>query len=277
MRFEGKSVVVTGASSGMGRQIAYDFAKDGATVVAVARRQERLAKLADQVEADGLPGKILPFVGDVSSRETNDAMIDFAVEQTGKLDVLVNNAGIMDGFEPIGDISDERWEKVFAVNVNGPMYAMRKAVQVMLGQESRGNIVNVASIGGTNGARAGAAYTASKHALVGMTENTGYMYAHEGIRCNAICPGGVKTEIAGSMMADAGINQFGMGRSMAGLDGEIRQAEPEELAAAVLFAASDEASFMTGACVKVDAQGVWGPQSEATPHKPRVAFASSSP
>lgn len=252
MRFEGKSVVVTGASSGMGRQIAYDFAKEGATVVAVARRQERLAELAAQVEADGLPGKILPFVGDVSSRETNDAMIDFAVEQTGKLDVLVNNAGIMDGFEPIGDISDERWEKVFAVNVNGPMYAMRKAVQVMLGQESRGNIVNVASIGGTNGARAGAAYTASKHALVGMTENTGYMYAHEGIRCNAICPGGVKTEIAGSMMADAGINQFGMGRSMAGLDGEIRQAEPEELAAAVLFAASDEASFMTGACIKVD-------------------------
>lgn len=252
MRFEGKSVVVTGASSGMGRQIAYDFAKEGATVVAVARRQERLAELADQVEADGLPGKILPFVGDVSSRETNDAMIDFAVEQTGKLDILVNNAGIMDGFEPIGDISDERWEKVFAVNVNGPMYAMRKAVQVMLGQESRGNIVNVASIGGTNGARAGAAYTASKHALVGMTENTGYMYAHEGIRCNAICPGGVKTEIAGSMMADAGINQFGMGRSMAGLDGKIRQAEPEELAAAVLFAASDEASFMTGACVKVD-------------------------
>ncbi len=252
MRFEGKSVVVTGASSGMGRQIAYDFAKEGATVVAVARRQERLAELAAQVEADGLPGKILPFVGDVSSRETNDAMIDFAVEQTGKLDVLVNNAGIMDGFEPIGDISDERWEKVFAVNVNGPMYAMRKAVQVMLGQESRGNIVNVASIGGTNGARAGAAYTASKHALVGMTENTGYMYAHEGIRCNAICPGGVKTEIAGSMMADAGINQFGMGRSMAGLDGKIRQAEPEELAAAVLFAASDEASFMTGACVKVD-------------------------
>ena len=252
MRFEGKSVVVTGASSGMGRQIAYDFAKEGATVVAVARRAERLEELAGQVESDGLPGKVLPYVGDVCNREVNEGMIDFAVEKCGKLDVLVNNAGIMDGFEAIGDISDERWEKVFAVNVNGPMYAMRKAVQVMLGQESRGNIVNVASIGGTNGARAGAAYTASKHALVGMTENTGYMYAHEGIRCNAICPGGVKTEIAGSMMADAGINQFGMGRSMAGLDGEIRQAEPEELAAAVLFAASDEASFMTGACVKVD-------------------------
>ena len=157
----------------------------------------------------------------------------------------------MDGFEAIGDISDERWDQVFAVNVKGPMFAMRKAVQVMLGQKTRGNIVNVASIGGTNGARAGAAYTASKHALVGMTENTGYMYAHEGIRCNAICPGGVETEIGGSMMSGSGINQFGMGRAI-GLDKEIRTGKPEELAAAVLFVASDEASFMTGACVKVD-------------------------
>ena len=96
MRFEGKSVVVTGASSGMGRQIAYDFAREGATVVAVARREERLAELAAQAQADGLPGKILPYVGDVSSREANDGMIDYAVEQCGKLDILVNNAGIMD-------------------------------------------------------------------------------------------------------------------------------------------------------------------------------------
>lgn len=252
MRFEGKSVVVTGASSGMGRQIAYDFAKEGATVVAVARRAKRLEELAGQVESNGLPGKVLPYVGDVCSREVNEGMIDFAIEKCGKLDVLVNNAGIMDGFEAIGDISDERWDQVFAVNVKGPMFAMRKAVQVMLGQKTRGNIVNVASIGGTNGARAGAAYTASKHALVGMTENTGYMYAHEGIRCNAICPGGVETEIGGSMMSGSGISQFGMSRAMAGLDKEIRTGKPEELAAAVLFVASDEASFMTGACVKVD-------------------------
>ena len=179
-------------------------------------------------------------------------MIDFAVEKCGKLDVLVNNAGIMDGFEAIGDISDERWDQVFAVNVKGPHVAMRKAVQVMLGQKTRGNIVNVASDRRHQRSPRGAAYTASKHALVGMTENTGYMYAHEGIRCNAICPGGVETEISGSMMSGSGINQFGMGRAMAGLDKEIRTGKPEELAAAVLFVASDEASFMTGACVKVD-------------------------
>ena len=124
----------------MGRQIAYDFAKKGATVVAVARREERLAELAAQVEANGLPGTILPYVGDVSARETNDGMMDFAIEKCGKLDILVNNAGIMDGFKPIGNISDERWDKVFAVNVKGPMHAMRKAVQVMLGQETKSNM-----------------------------------------------------------------------------------------------------------------------------------------
>lgn len=124
----------------MGRQIAYDFAKEGATVVAAVRREERLAELAAQVEANGLPGTILPYVGDVSARETNDGMFDFAVEKCGKLDILANNAGIMDGFKPIGNISDERRDKIFAVNVRGPMYAMRKAVQVMLGQKTKGNM-----------------------------------------------------------------------------------------------------------------------------------------
>lgn len=245
MRFEGKSVVVTGASSGMGRQIAYDFAKEGATVVAVARRAERLEELAGQVESDGLPGKVLPYVGDVCSREVNEGMIDFAVEKCGKLDVLVNNAGIMDGFEAIGDISDERWDQVFAVNVKGPMFAMRKAVQVMLGQKTRGNIVNVASIGGTNGARAGAAYTASKHALVGMTENTGYMYAHEGIRCNAICPGTIVTPmVAGTTAADMDADMMGAMATHSNL--RTQPCMPEDVANIALFLASDESRALTG-------------------------------
>lgn len=249
MRFENKSVVVTGASSGMGHQIAYDFAKEGATVVAVARRKERLEELAAKAAADGLTGKILPYPGDVSTLETNEGMIDYAVEQTGRLDVLVNNAGIMDSFEAVGDVEDERWDKLLAVNVTGPMYAMRKAVRVMLGQEGRGNIVNVASIGGVRGCRAGAAYTASKHALIGLTENTAYMYAGEGIRVNAVCPGGVATEITSSI-GDA--NQFGIGRVMAAIDKSIGMGEPEDIAATVLFVASDGAKFMTGASVIVD-------------------------
>lgn len=246
MRFEGKCVVVTGASSGMGRKIALDFAKEGATVIAVARRLERLEEIAK--EAEGFAGKILPYQGDISLEEVNNGMIDYAVKKCGKLDVLVNNAGIMDEFTPIGELTDELFNKVMAVNLNGPIYAMRKAIQVMLEQETKGNIVNIASIGGVCGARAGVAYTASKHAIVGATKNTAYMYAGK-IRCNVVCPGGVETEV---MNSQTNISQFGVGRIMAGLDTSIPAGKVEDISTAVLYIASDDAKFMTGAEIVID-------------------------
>lgn len=246
MRFEGKCVVVTGASSGMGRKIALDFAKEGATVIAVARRLERLEEIAK--EAEGFAGKILPYQGDISLEEVNNGMIDYAVKECGKLDVLVNNAGIMDEFTPIGELTNELYNKVMAVNLNGPIYAMRKAVQVMLEQETKGNIVNIASIGGVCGARAGVAYTASKHAIVGATKNTAYMYAGK-IRCNVVCPGGVETEV---MNSQTNISQFGVGRIMAGLDTSIPSGKVEDISTAVLYIASDDAKFMTGAEIVID-------------------------
>lgn len=246
MRFEGKCVVVTGASSGMGRKIALDFAKEGATVIAVARRLERLEEIAK--EAESFSGKILPYQGDISLEEVNNGMIDYAVKECGKLDVLVNNAGIMDEFTPIGELTDELYNKVMAVNLNGPIYAMRKAVQVMLEQETKGNIVNIASIGGVCGARAGVAYTASKHAIVGATKNTAYMYAGK-IRCNVVCPGGVETEV---MNSQTNISQFGVGRIMAGLDTSIPAGKVEDISTAVLYIVSDDAKFMTGAEIVID-------------------------
>ena len=246
MRFEGKCVVVTGASSGMGRKIALDFAKEGATVIAVARRLERLEEIAK--EAESFAGKILPYQGDISLEEVNNGMIDYAVKECGKLDVLVNNAGIMDEFTPIGELTDELYNKVMAVNLNGPIYAMRKAVQVMLEKETKGNIVNIASIGGVCGARAGVAYTASKHAIVGATKNTAYMYAGK-IRCNVVCPGGVETEV---MNSQTNISQFGVGRIMAGLDTSIPAGKVEDISTAVLYIASDDAKFMTGAEIVID-------------------------
>ena len=246
MRFEGKCVVVTGASSGMGRKIALDFAKEGATVIAVARRLERLEEIAK--EAESFAGKILPYQGDISLEEVNNGMIDYAVKECGKLDVLVNNAGIMDEFTPIGELTDELYNKVMAVNLNGPIYAMRKAVQVMLEQETKGNIVNIASIGGVCGARAGVAYTASKHAIVGASKNTAYMYAGK-IRCNVVCPGGVETEV---MNSQTNISQFGVGRIMAGLDTSIPAGKVEDISTAVLYIASDDAKFMTGAQIVID-------------------------
>ena len=246
MRFKGKCVVVTGASSGMGRKIALDFAKEGATVIAVARRLERLEEIAK--EAESFAGKILPYQGDISLEEVNNGMIDYAVKECGKLDVLVNNAGIMDEFTPIGELTDELYSKVMAVNLNGPIYAMRKAVQVMLEQETKGNIVNIASIGGVCGARAGVAYTASKHAIVGATKNTAYMYAGK-IRCNVVCPGGVETEV---MNSQTNISQFGVGRIMAGLDTSIPAGKVEDISTAVLYIASNDAKFMTGAEIVID-------------------------
>lgn len=247
MRFEGKSVVVTGASSGMGYDIAKQFAAEGATVVAVARRKERLEQLA--AETESFPGKIIPYAGDISSLETNEGMINCAVEATGKLDILVNNAGVMDEFKPIGEVTDADWEKVMSININGPMYAMRKAVQVMTAQETGGNIVNIASIGGVNGCRAGAAYTASKHALIGLTKNTAFMYVDKGIRCNAICPGGVATEV---MNSQTNISQAGMARVMAGLDTTIPGGNPADITAAVLYIAGAEAGFVNGAVFVID-------------------------
>lgn len=247
MRFEGKSVVVTGASSGMGRQFALDFAQEGATVIAVARRRERLEEI--QKEAEAFPGKILPYPGDISSQEVNEGMIDYAIQECGKLDVLVNNAGIMDEFTPIGELDNDLWNRILNVNLYGPMYAMRKAVQAMCTQNTPGNIVNVASIGGVNGCRAGAAYTTSKHALVGLTKNTAFMYTAQNIRCNVICPGGIETEV---MVGQDNISQFGIKRVMSGLDTSIPTGKSEDISSAVLFTASDEARFMTGAVLVID-------------------------
>lgn len=247
MKFEGKTVVVTGASAGMGYRIALDFAKEGATVIAVARRKERLEGLVE--EAKNTAGKVIAYAGDISSKETAEGIIDFAVEQGGKLDVLVNNAGVMDEFKPIGEMSDELWDRVMNVNLYGPTMSMRKAVQVMLEQETGGNIINIASIGGVCGSRAGAAYTASKHAMVGITKNTAFMYAKRGIRCNVICPGGVETEV---MNSQTDISQFGVTRVQEGLDISLPMGKSEDISAAVLFIASDDSKFTNGSVIVID-------------------------
>ena len=143
MKLKGKSVVVTGASSGMGKAIVELFVREGASVVAVARRKDRLDALAESLK--NAPGKVVVCAGDVTKEADNVAAIEKAVAEFGKLDVLVNNAGIMDDMSPIGDVVNASIEKVFAVNLYGPMYAMRKAVQVFLTQGHGGNIINVSS------------------------------------------------------------------------------------------------------------------------------------
>ena len=249
MRLENKVAVVTGASSGMGRAIVELFAREGAKVVAVARRKERLEELAASlVDA---PGEVAVYPGDISSREVNEGMIDFAVKQFGTLDILVNNAGIMDDMSPIGDVEDERYERVMKTNVYGPMCAMRKAVDVFTKQESGGTIINIASVGGMRSV-AGAVYCASKAALISMTKNTAFMYAPQGIRCNAIAPGGIETEISTSMGMP---NMNGYGRVQTVLAAAPKPGPAQSIANAALFLASDESSYVNGDVLVVD--GGW--------------------
>lgn len=248
MKLKNQVAVVTGASSGMGRDIAYLFAKQGATVYAVARRVEKLEELAES--AKEFEGKIIPLAADLMNKTEAENIIDFAYNESGKVDILVNNAGIMDDFSAVGDVTDEMLEKVFALNVFAPFYTSRKAIEIFLKQES-GNIINVSSIGGLFGARAGATYTASKHALVGLTKNTGFMYAKKNIRCNAICPGGVDTEVGiGEFMGN--VNAEGIAAIMPSTVGNPRSGSGEEIATIALFLATDDSSFVNGQCIVAD-------------------------
>ena len=249
MKLNGKSVVVTGASSGMGKAIVELFAKEGANVIAVARRKERLEALAEALKDEA--GRVIPFSGDVSNEESISAAIDAAVSEFGRLDILVNNAGIMDDMSPIGDVKNEKIEQVFSVNVFGPMYAMRKAVQVFLKQGNGGNIINVASLGGMRTV-AGAVYNASKAAVISLTKNTAFMYLPDGIRCNAIAPGGIATEIASSMGMP---NMAGYGRVQKVLAAAPAPGSAEQIASAALFLASDDSSYVNGDVLVVD--GGW--------------------
>ncbi|MBO9605233.1 MAG: SDR family oxidoreductase [Paenibacillaceae bacterium] len=247
MRLSGKVAVVTGAASGMGKAIAELYAAEGAKVVVSDLRAEAAQTVVDGIAAKG--GTAIAVASNVAKEEDVGHMIDTAVATFGTVDILVNNAGIMDNFVPAGELTDDLWERVFAVNTTGPMRTIRKVLPLFTEKKS-GVIVNIASAGGLMGSRAGAAYTASKHAVIGLTKNVGYQYATLGIRCNAIAPGGVNTNIGASMTAP---NPFGMERAMAGMGTNPRVGEPEEIARVALFLASDDASFVNGTVVAADA------------------------
>ncbi|UKS25080.1 SDR family oxidoreductase [Paenibacillus sp. HWE-109] len=247
MKLSGKVAVVTGAASGMGKAIAELFAAEGAKVVVSDLRIETAQTVVSGIESSG--GQALAIAANVAKEEDVQLLIDTTVKEFGTVDILVNNAGIMDNFVPAGDLTDELWERIFAINTTGPMRTTRKVLPIFTERKS-GVIVNIASAGGLYGSRAGAAYTASKHAVVGFTKNVGFQYANLGIRCNAIAPGGVSTNIGTSINAP---NPFGMERAMSGMGLNPRAGEPEEIAKVALFLASDDSSFVNGTVVTADA------------------------
>ena len=251
MKLKGKTAIVTGASSGMGREIAYQFAREGADVLAVARRAERLKTLVE--EAQGFEGRIVGHLADLTDPGRAGALVNEAVDHFGRLDILVNNAGIMDDMSGVGSVDMDMYEKVFAINVKAPMVVMKAAVNYFL-KIGGGVIVNIASIGGLNGGIAGVVYTASKHALVGISRNTAFMYGPKGIRCNTICPGAVNTEVgSGEFMKAA--DKAGQAR-LGSVYGLIpRSAEASEIASIAVFLACDESTFINGQNIVAD--GGW--------------------
>lgn len=253
MKLQRKVAIITGASSGMGREIACLFSREGAKVLALARRKERLEELQKELVDEGHILEILS--ADVSIAEDLKRAVATAVELFGTVDILVNNAGVLDDFAPAGDVKDNIWEKTLHVNVTAPMQLTREVLPHML-KEQTGVIINIASVGAFCGARGGAAYVTSKHALLGLTRNTGYMYADQGIRCNAICPGTIETEIASSSFgAKEGIHEAAAQKLHAGVQTQPRAGQAAEVATAALFLASDDASFVNGTELVVD--GGW--------------------
>ena len=248
MKLQGKVALITGAGSGIGRATATLFAQDGAQVVAADLNPSGLESLAQELKAQGF-ATLTSVTGDVSKRDEAEKMVETAVKTYGTIDIVVNNAGIMDEFVPLGALDDALWRRVMGVNLDGPMYISRKALETML-PAGKGVIVNVASIGGLFGGRAGVSYTASKHALIGLTRSIAYEYAMKGIRCNTICPGGVATNISVTHP-----DPLGYERLQTTLPSAVRTAEPEELARVALFLASDDSSFVNGDVLVAD--GGW--------------------
>lgn len=247
MKLTGKVAVVTGAASGMGKAIAELFAEEGAKVVVSDLNLDNAQAVAQGIENKG--GTAIAIAANVAAEEDVQQLIDGTVSAFGTVDILVNNAGIMDNFVPAGDLTDALWEKVFAVNTTGPMRTTRKVLPLFIDKKA-GVIVNIASAGGLFGSRAGAAYTASKHAVVGFTKNVGFQYAQLGVRCNAIAPGAVSTNIGTSLNA---VNPFGAERAQVGMSINPGVGEAEDIAKVALFLASDDASFLNGTVITADA------------------------
>lgn len=250
-RLDNKVAIITGASSGMGEAITKRFAQEGAMVVAIARRKEKLQGVIDEITADG--GKAVAVVGDVTREEDVWNAVKTAVDTFGKLDIVVNNAGILDKVDPVGETDDETWQRVFDVNVTGPMRFYRAAIPEML-KQGKGIFITVASVASLYGMRGGAAYTASKHAVLGLAKNTAFMYAKKGIRSNVIAPGFVETEMTASL-GTADLNQEGLSLSTAGMALSPRNGSPDEIAGLALCLASDDTSYVNGATVVAD--GGW--------------------
>jgi len=247
-RLEGKVAIITGANSGVGAATAIKFAAEGAKVVITARRVAPLEEVAAKIREAG--GEVIAIAGDISKVEDAKKTVEQTLEKYGKIDILINNAGVLDeGLKAIDKFTDDDMNKVIDINTKGTMCMMRE-VTAEMAKTGYGSIVNVASVAGYYGT-GGAAYVASKAAIIGLTRHTALRFAGTNVRCNTLCPGTIVTPmVAGMNPANLDMDIFG--QMMKHNDLKVQPCMPDDLANMLLFFASDESRAITGQAIVTD-------------------------
>lgn len=244
-RFIGKVAFITGAASGIGRSTAIAFAAEGAQVAITDRSEDALERVRGEIEAAG--GAVLALRCDVSVPDEVQVVVARTVERFGRLDCAFNNAGVENRPTPVAEIELAEWDRILDINLRGTFLCMKHELAQMLCQGG-GTVVNTSSGAGIRGVAGGAAYAASKHAIIGLTRSAALDYAKSNIRVNAVLPGNIETPM---------MDRFTGGDLQKAIDLEPvgRLGKPEEIAEAVLWMCSDLGSFVTGAAISVD--GGW--------------------
>ena len=247
-RFHGQRVLVTGAASGIGKATAARFATEGAQLVVADLNAEGVHALAETLaQQHGIKAIAVPF--NPAEAASCRSLVDAAVEEMGGLDVLANIAGIMD-WGPLESFGEERWERMLRINLSSVFHLCQRAMPHLV--NSRGNVVNMASAAALLGIAYTTAYCAAKAGVVALTKSLAVEFASQGVRVNAICPGGVRTPMnAGAASFPGGVDVSLLMRHASKLKG-LDFCEPEDIAAAVLFLASSDARFASGTILSVD-------------------------
>lgn len=247
--FEGKVAIISGATSGLGRSIAIEFAKKGANVSICGRREKEGLETVELIKKEGV--NALFTTTDVSKTEDVKNFVARTIQSFGKLDFVINNAAIGGASVSIKDYNEEKWDKVIAINLRGTFLLTKYSLQEMEKNTNGGSIVNIASTSGLVGYPLLTPYCASKFGVIGLTKSAALEFAQKKIRINVICPGGIETEMIEKLFK-ASPNPAEARAEFEGIHPMNRLARPEEVAKAAVWLCSDEASFITGVALPVD-------------------------
>lgn len=248
-----KVAIVTGGTSGIGRETAVLFARQGAKVVVAGRRVTEGEETISLVRAAG--GEGLFVKTDVSKSADVQALLQKTVEKFGRLDIAFNNAGIEGNWMPIVDQSEEDWDRVIGINLKGVWLCLKHELQQMLKQGSRGAIVNMSSVAGLMGAPGAAPYCATKHGVIGLTRTAALEHARHKIRVNAVCPAVIETPMGDRLFGEPEVMKWALSKHPIG-----RFGKSSEVAEAVLWLCSEKSSFMTGHYIVLDGGFLVGPE-----------------